>query len=373
MRAPGPSGAGLGFRRELLSQLDAGLPPAIDFFELAPENWAGMGGRSAKQLRGYTERFPFVCHGLSLDLGGPRPLDEALLRRIKGFMREHGMQLYTEHLSWCGDDGQLYDLLPIPCSTDAVRWVADRIRRAQDILGMRIGIENASYYVAPPGAEMSEAEFITAVVREADCLLHLDVNNIYVNSLNFGFDALVFMRALPLDRTCYLHVAGHYVEDDGLRVDTHGAPVIDPVWVLLDAAYELLRPATDLPRTRLQLPGARRPRCRGGADRSDPASPPAKGRGMNAPMPFQEFQIAFGRHLRDPRGRERPAGVPARRAGLYRELLRNNLEGFLLACFPSAAKCSAPDAGRGSSTPFSATHAARRRTSARSRASSCAG
>lgn len=235
--APGLSGAGLGFRRELLSQLDAGVPAAVRFFELAPENWAGMGGRSAKQLRAYTERFPFACHGLSLDLGGPRPLDEALLRRIKGFMREHRMSLYTEHLSWCGDDGQLYDLLPIPCSAEAVHWVADRIRRAQDILGMRIGIENASYYVAPPGAEMSEAEFITAVVREADCLLHLDVNNIYVNSLNFGFDALEFMTALPLDRTCYIHVAGHYVEDDGLRVDTHGAEVIDPVWALLDAAY----------------------------------------------------------------------------------------------------------------------------------------
>lgn len=240
--APGLSGAGLGFRRELLSQLDAGVPAAVRFFELAPENWAGMGGRSAKQLRAYTERFPFACHGLSLDLGGPRPLDEALLRRIKGFMREHGMQLYTEHLSWCGDDGQLYDLLPIPCSAEAVRWVADRIRRAQDILGMRIGIENASYYVAPPGAEMSEAEFITAVVREADCLLHLDVNNIYVNSRNFGFETLAFLDTLPLERTAYVHVAGHYVEPDGLLIDTHGAAVIDPVWSLLEAAYQRIGP-----------------------------------------------------------------------------------------------------------------------------------
>jgi uncharacterized protein len=236
------SGAGLGFRRELIPALKSGVPAAIDFFELAPENWAGMGGRSAKELRQFTERHTFVCHGLSLDLGGPRPLDIDLLKRIKGFMREHGMSLYTEHLSWCGDDGHLYDLLPIPCTGDAVRWVAGRIRQAQDVLEMQIGIENASYYVAPPGAEMSEAAFIRAVIEEADCLLHLDVNNVYVNACNFGFDPLSFIDALPLERTCYLHMAGHYVEPDGLRVDTHGAPVIDPVWTLLGAVYARVGP-----------------------------------------------------------------------------------------------------------------------------------
>lgn len=230
-------GAGLGFRRELIPALQSGVPDCISFFELAPENWAGMGGRSARELRQFTERHPFVCHGLSLSLGGPGPLDEVLLRRIRQFMGEHGMTLYTEHLSWCADDSHLYELLPIPLTESAVRWTAERIRRAQDILEMRIGIENASYYVAPPGAEMSESEFIGAVVREADCLLHLDVNNIYVNSRNFGFDPLAFMSELPLDRTCYIHVAGHYTEADGLLVDTHGAEVIDPVWALLAAAY----------------------------------------------------------------------------------------------------------------------------------------
>lgn len=230
-------GAGLGFRRELISALDGGVPPGIAFFELAPENWLDIGGRSARTLRRYTERFPFVCHGLSLSLGGPSPLDENLLRAIKRFMAEHGMSLYTEHLSWCSDDGHLYDLLPIPFTEDAVRWTAARIRQAQDVLGMQIGLENASYYVAPPGAEMSEAEFINAVIAEADCLLHLDVNNLYVNSRNFGFDAQAFMAALPLERTCYLHVAGHFTEPDGLLIDTHGAEVIDPVWTLLEAAY----------------------------------------------------------------------------------------------------------------------------------------
>jgi len=233
-----PCGAGLGFRRELIEPLKQSVPSVINFFEVAPENWAGLGGRSAKDLRHFTERYPFVCHGLSLSLGGPAPLDTQLLRKTKAFMKAHGMQLFTEHLSWCSDESHLYDLLPIPCTQEAVMWTAKRIAQAQDILEMRIGIENASTYIAPPGAEMSEAEFVAAVVKEADCLLHLDVNNIYVNSQNFGFDALDYLNTLPLERTCYVHVAGHYVEPDGLLIDTHGAEVIDPVWQLLLAAYE---------------------------------------------------------------------------------------------------------------------------------------
>lgn len=233
-----PSGAGLGFRRELIPELRGGVPDAICFFELAPENWAGMGGSSAWNLRRFTERYPFVCHGLSLSLGGPAPLDETLLRRIRCFMDEHGIALYTEHLSWCADDSHLYELLPIPMTEVAVRWTAERIARAQDILGRRIGIENPSYYFVPPGTEMSEADFIGEVVRRADCHLHLDVNNIYVNSRNFGFDPHAFLAALPLERTCYIHVAGHYTEQDGLIVDTHGSAVADPVWALLEATYD---------------------------------------------------------------------------------------------------------------------------------------
>ena len=232
-----PHHAGLGFRRELIPALQQGVPSDIGFFEIAPENWAGMGGRSAHTLRAFTERFPFVCHGLSLSLGGPGPLDETLLRRTRDFMRAHGITLFTEHLSWCADDSHLYDLLPIPMTEDAVRWTADRIARAQDILGMRIGVENASIYIAPPGAEMTEPEFIRAVVERADCLLHLDVNNIHVNSCNFGFDPSAYLMQLPLERTGYVHVAGHHVQADGLVVDTHGSEVIDPVWQLLREAY----------------------------------------------------------------------------------------------------------------------------------------
>lgn len=233
------TGAGLGFRRELLSALKTHVPKAVHFFEIAPENWIDMGGAYARDLRGFTERYPFVLHGLSLSLGGPTPLDEMLLHKTRQFMDQHGIALYTEHLSYCSDDGHLYDLLPIPFTAEAVKYVAARIRHAQDILGCRIAIENASFYTASPIAEMDENTFIRAVLTEADCDLHLDVNNVYVNSVNHRYDAVEFIRALPGERIVYMHVAGHYNEADDLIVDTHGADVIDPVWNLLDETYRI--------------------------------------------------------------------------------------------------------------------------------------
>lgn len=244
MTHPRLTGAGLGFRRDLLPELQvalqSGFPAAPDFFELAPENWIDLGGRYARDLRAFTERYPFVCHGLSLSLGGLTPLDEVLLRKIKAFMAEHRITLYTEHLSYCSDHGHLYDLLPIPPTEQAVKHVSARIRRVQDILEQRIAIENASYYVAAPIGEMDEPAFINAVLAEADCNLHLDVNNIYVNSVNFQFDPLDYLRRMPAERIVYMHMAGHYQEAPDLIIDTHGADVIDPVWQLLDAAYAML-------------------------------------------------------------------------------------------------------------------------------------
>lgn len=236
MSAVALHGAGLGLRRELLPAFRTGVPDAIDFLELAPENWMGLGGVWRKDLHAMAAQRPLVAHGLSLSLGGPAPLDEAFLRRIKCFLDEHRIALYTEHLSWCSDDGHLYDLLPMPCTDDAVLHVAARIRRTQEILERRIAVENASYYVAPPGT-LHETGFIRAVLEEADCDLHLDVNNVYVNSVNFGFDPAAFIAALPLERVVYVHVAGHYRELDGLLIDTHGATVIDPVWRLLADTY----------------------------------------------------------------------------------------------------------------------------------------
>lgn len=232
-------GAGLGFRRELLPALKVQVPDAIDFFELAPENWIDMGGAYGRDLRAFTERYPFVCHGLSLSIGGPTPLDEMLLHKTRQFMDAHGIALYTEHLSYCSDDGHLYDLLPIPFTEEAVKYVAARIRRVQDILERRIAIENASYYTPSPVADMDELSFIRAVLEEANCDLHLDINNVYVNSVNHRYDAVEFIRALPTERIVYMHMAGHYNEADDLIVDTHGADVIEPVWSLLDTTYRI--------------------------------------------------------------------------------------------------------------------------------------
>lgn len=204
--------------------------------EVAPENWIDVGGRFGRRFREFTETVPFVCHGLSLNLGGPAPLDEAFIHRIKQFLDDHDVRCYSEHLSYCGDDGHLYDLMPIPFTEDAVSYVAARIRKTQDILQRRIAIENVSYYCAP-GAQMSEIEFINAVLSEADCDLLIDINNIFVNSINHDYDAHEYMRGLPAKRIAYAHIAGHYNEADDLIVDTHGADVIEPVWQLLDAAY----------------------------------------------------------------------------------------------------------------------------------------
>jgi hypothetical protein len=231
-------GAGLGLRRELVPALKVQVPASINFFEIAPENWIDLGGALGRDLRQFTERFPMVCHGLSLSLGGPAPLDEMFLRRVKDFLEQHHIALYTEHLSYCGDDGHMYDLMPIPFTQEAVVYVAERIRRTQDILGRQIAVENASYYVEAPISELSELEFIRAVLDEADCLLHLDVNNIYVNSVNHKYDPVAFLHAMPAERITYIHTAGHYVEADDLIVDTHGAEVVDPVWDLLEETYK---------------------------------------------------------------------------------------------------------------------------------------
>lgn len=231
------TGAGLGLRRSLLRELESLTTDDVQFMEIAPENWIGMGGRFGKALRRYTERFPFVCHGLSLSLGSPAPLNTELLQAIKVFMREQGVRYYSEHLSYSSDDAQLYDLLPIPFTEEAVDYVAERIQRAQDLLGERIAIENASYYCAPQ-QEMSEADFINAVLNKADCALLLDVNNLYVNSINQGYDPLAFLSSLPGERIAYLHIAGHYREAEDLLVDTHGTAVSEPVWDLLQQVYQ---------------------------------------------------------------------------------------------------------------------------------------
>lgn len=238
-------GAGLGLRRSLIDKLMQDPPQEVDFMEVAPENWIRVGGKLGKKFRFFTERYPFLIHGLSLSLGSPAPLNEALLQDIKEFMDEHNIRFYSEHLSYCGDNGQLYDLMPIPFTEEAVHYVAARIRRAQDILERRMAVENVSYY-ATTDHSLSETEFVNAVLDEADCDLLLDINNIVVNSINHKYDARTFLHAMPAERIRYFHVAGHFVEAEDLRIDTHGDAVSDPVWRLLGDAYQRFGPVPTL-------------------------------------------------------------------------------------------------------------------------------
>ena len=239
------SGAGLGLRRGLMNKLMADPPDEVDFMEVAPENWIHVGGRLGNKFRFFAERYPILLHGLSLSIGAPSPLNEILLHDVKAFMDEHDIPFYSDHLSSCGDNAQLYDLMPIPFTEDAVKYVAGRIRRAQDILERRMAMENVSYY-APTDTSMTEIEFTNAVLEEADCDLLLDINNIVVNSINHKYDAREFMLAMPKERIKYFHLAGHLVEAEDLRVDTHGDAVADPVWQLLADAYEHFEPVPTL-------------------------------------------------------------------------------------------------------------------------------
>ncbi len=246
-------GTGLGLRRPMLKELPDNDLSDIDFFEVAPENWMQLGGRLGRQFRALTERHTFSAHGLSLSLGGPEPLDLNFVDRVGQFLDQHGIVLYSEHLSSCSDHAHLYDLMPIPFTEEAVHHVAARIRQVQDRLQRRIAIENVSYYT-PLATELSESEFINAVLAEADCDLLLDVNNIYVNSVNQRYDAETFMRRLPAERVVCLHMAGHYQEAEDLLVDTHGAPIIDPVWSLLSKTYEHTGPVATLLERDFNLP-----------------------------------------------------------------------------------------------------------------------
>jgi uncharacterized protein (UPF0276 family) len=219
-----------------MKDLQAARVGDFDFLEVAPENWIGIGGAHGHALRALAERYPLSCHGLSLSLGGPAPLDVGFLQEVRVFLDHYKVPLYSEHLSYCSDDGHLYDLLPLPFTEEAVYHVAARIRQAQDILGRRLAVENISYYAAPQ-QDMDEVTFTNAVLREADCDLLLDVNNVYVNSINHGFDPQTFLAGIDSDRVVAMHVAGHFDESDTLKIDTHGASVKPVVWSLLAEAY----------------------------------------------------------------------------------------------------------------------------------------
>jgi uncharacterized protein (UPF0276 family) len=232
------SGVGLGLRREMLNELLPDIPASVDFWEVAPENWIPLGGKYQKNLTQFTSACNFVSHGLSLSIGGPEPLDVNFVKNVKTFLDTHHILYYSEHLSYCSGQGHMYDLMPIPFTEAAVKHVVERVKQVQDIIERPLLLENVSYYAAP-GQEMSEQEFTLSVLNESGCLMLLDVNNIYVNSINHEYDAEAFLAAMPTGKIVYGHIAGHYDEADDLKIDTHGADVIEPVWQLLKKAYEI--------------------------------------------------------------------------------------------------------------------------------------
>ena len=237
-RARTIQGAGLGLRRPHLAALLEAIPAEIDFMEVAPENWLGAGGRLGDAFSRIASRVPLVCHGLLLNLGGPDALDRQHVQEIGGFLDRHQVHYYGDHLSFCGESGLLYELLPMPFTEDAARHLAARVREVQDLLGRRITVENPSFYCALM-QDISELEFINLVLEESDCLLLFDVNNVYVNSINHHYDAEAFIRGLPGERIAYAHIAGHLRTETGLLIDTHGERVADPVWELLTYAYQV--------------------------------------------------------------------------------------------------------------------------------------
>lgn len=233
---------GIGFRKDFSEELldSTVLKPA--FIELAPENWIGMGGYWKKQLDKAAEKFPISCHGLSLSIGSPDDLDLDFLYKIKKFIKDYKVQIYSEHLSYAKcDNAHLYDLLPIPFRKDAVKHIIARIKQVQEVLEMPLAIENVSYYT-PVAAEMDEATFISEIVNGSGCNLLLDVNNVYVNSFNHKYNAKEFIKKLPLNKVAYIHMAGHEQISDTVIIDTHGEAVIDQVFDLFEYTTSLLKP-----------------------------------------------------------------------------------------------------------------------------------
>jgi len=229
---------GLGLRDALSVALRTRSSSLVQFLEISPENWIGVGGKPGKELKSLSERYPLIGHGLNLSLGGCDPLNLPFLKEVKKFLRMHRIPYYSEHLSFTGHGGQLYKLFPLPFTYEAVRHVSKRIRRAQEILEVPLAVENIAYYLSPPPQEMTEIEFVRAVLEEADCRLLLDVSNLYVNSVNHRYAPLRFLDLIPTRRIAYLHVAGYRQASKRLLIDTHGEDVAAPTWKLLKAAYK---------------------------------------------------------------------------------------------------------------------------------------
>ena len=229
---------GLGLRRSMLDELNQyGVPNEIDFFEVAPENWIRTGLSFKKFFEEFSQEQTIFCHGLSLSIGSYLPVDMEFLSDIKCFLLQYDIEFYSEHLSYCSGQGQYYDLLPIPFTEEAVLHVSQKIKQVQDFLERPLILENVTYY-ARPYSEMSEIEFLQAILSETQCLLLLDVNNVYVNSVNHNYDPYEFLNSFDKKHIGYMHIAGHLDTQKELLIDTHGSEIIRSVFDLCHYAYQ---------------------------------------------------------------------------------------------------------------------------------------
>lgn len=231
---------GLGFRREIADDFLNQQSINPDFIEVAPENWIELGGYWADVFNKVNEKYPLILHGLSLSIGSPEEPDWDFLKKLKLFIKQYDVKIYSEHLSFAKmENAHLYDLLPIPFKEDAIKHVVKRIKQVQDFLEMPLSIENVSYYTAVD-SEISESEFVSQIVKQSGCNMLLDVNNVYVNAFNHGYNPYKFIDEMPLEKVSYIHMAGHNKISDDLIIDTHGEAIIDPVFELFDYTYEKL-------------------------------------------------------------------------------------------------------------------------------------
>ena len=238
-------GFGLGLRTEHYETILADKPP-VDWFEVITENYLVPGGKPLHYLDRIRADYPMVMHGVSLSIGGTDALNFDYLRQVKTLAERIEAAWISDHLCWTGVNGvNLHDLLPLPYTEEAIQHVVNRIKTVQDFLGRKILLENASSYITYSHSEMSEWEFLGAVVERADCLILLDINNIYVSAHNHVFDPLVYLDNVPANRVQQFHIAGH-LNLDNIIIDTHGDSVIDPVWALYEAALRRYGPVSTM-------------------------------------------------------------------------------------------------------------------------------
>jgi uncharacterized protein len=230
-----PLGFGLGLRVDHYQAILAGNPP-VDWFEVLTENYLVPGGKPVDYLMRIRDRYPVVMHGVSMSIGSTQPLDREYLAQVKTLAARVQPEWVSDHLCWTGVAGRnMHDLLPLPYTEEALSNVVERVRTVQDILDRRILLENVSSYVTYRDSEVTEWDFLREIAERADCLILLDVNNIYVSSVNHEFDPLDYLNAIPVERVQQIHLAGHENHGDYL-IDTHDHPVPDPVWELYSAA-----------------------------------------------------------------------------------------------------------------------------------------